>query len=194
VILLAINTASKESAIALIESGIVLGEDSWGAAANETEKLLPNLQALLQKGKKKWQDLEGIFVTKGPGAYTSLRVGIAVANSAAWVLKLPMFSADVFEVWEKRLTLDRQIAPHAIVVDIGRGNYRLTGDTHSYSLEELIDLGKPCYGELPDDFKTKAEVDFSFGQGVANFDFWKLSKEKMIQPLYSNPPNITLKK
>src|SRR3989338_5376570 len=105
-LIIAINTASRESALALLQDNRVLGEVAWPSNANESTKVLPELESLLKDAKKTWNDLTHVFVIKGPGAYTSLRVGITIANGIAWTLKRPMLTATVFELWEHRLSHD----------------------------------------------------------------------------------------
>lgn len=92
-LIVAIDTASLESAIAVLEinPGRVLGEESWHSNRNESERVLPGLDRLLKEAKKSWDEVEGVLVVRGPGSYTSLRVGITIANTIAWVRKIPMW-------------------------------------------------------------------------------------------------------
>ena len=90
-LILAINTASKESALALVEknlssgdSGGVLAEQSWASNANESQKLLPGVLEMFKETGRGWEDLDEVFVVEGPGAYTSLRVRVVIANAIAW--------------------------------------------------------------------------------------------------------------
>lgn len=100
-LIVAIDTASLESAIAVLEiegsshPARVLGEESWHSNRNESERVLPSLDRLLKEAKKSWDDVEGVFVVRGPGSYTSLRVGITIANTIAWVRKIPMWGAEL---------------------------------------------------------------------------------------------------
>lgn len=57
-------------------------------------KLLKNPQVQIQfhpKGAKlNWELLEGIEVETGPGSFTGIRVGVAVANSLGYSLGIPV--------------------------------------------------------------------------------------------------------
>ncbi|MFA5070542.1 MAG: tRNA (adenosine(37)-N6)-threonylcarbamoyltransferase complex dimerization subunit type 1 TsaB [Patescibacteria group bacterium] len=57
---------------------------------NEAEKLLPLIDDLLKKSKSRLADLKAIFVAVGPGPFTSLRIGITIANTLAYSLKIPV--------------------------------------------------------------------------------------------------------
>lgn len=104
-LIVAIDTASLESAIAVLDInldssqspslGKIWGEESWHSNRNESERVLPGLDRLLKEAGKSWEDVEGVFVVRGPGSYTSLRVGITIANTIAWVKKIPMWGVEL---------------------------------------------------------------------------------------------------
>ncbi len=181
-LILAINTASKESALALIEDSRVLAEHSWASNANESQNLLPGILEMFEKTGKKWGDLEEVFVVNGPGAYTSLRVGVVIANAIAWQLKIPMRSTDVFEIWEQRIP-----AGGIATIQAGRDKYLIRGEDTSQLIEELQKLGKPLYGEAP----GAGEITKTFGEAVALLDLKKLKKQDLVEPYYVRPPDIT---
>ena len=52
--------------------------------------LLPLIDEVLKKNKIKLTDLTEIQVHEGPGSYTGLRVGAAVANALSYFLKIPV--------------------------------------------------------------------------------------------------------
>ena len=98
---LAINSAMPQTAVALLSMGKspqLLGEKSWQSARNESAKILPALEALLQKNKKSWSDLQAIFVVIGPGPFTGLRVGVTIANVIAWSTNSKIFTAKLAEL------------------------------------------------------------------------------------------------
>lgn len=55
-----------------------------------SQSLLPLIQTILQKHQIEPQQLTGIRVLTGPGSYTGLRVGVAVANALAFSLGIPV--------------------------------------------------------------------------------------------------------
>ncbi|MFA6436081.1 MAG: tRNA (adenosine(37)-N6)-threonylcarbamoyltransferase complex dimerization subunit type 1 TsaB [Candidatus Gracilibacteria bacterium] len=196
-LLLCLNTASKQSAIALIENNRVLAENEWVSAANESEKVLPGLEQVLADSGKTWDDLTHMVVVEGPGGYTSLRVGITIANAIAWVKKIPMFNVNVFEIWENRLSKKAQKEPHAIAIAAGRDQWLVKGKI--MTLEELKTLEMPCYGEVPEDISGNANANphavemASFGEALIQIDFQNRSTVKSVQPVYTRPPLITKK-
>ena len=187
-LIIALNTASKESALALLQDDRVLGEVTWLSNANESTKVLPGLEELLKNAGKTWEDLTHIFVIKGPGAYTSLRVGITIANGMAWTLKRPMLTTTIFELWEHRLSHDARQTPHLIAIAAGRDFYQIPNDPTRYTLEQLTADKKPIYGEIPDAPKTA----HTFGQAVLAF-LPQVKETDHVEPVYAQAPTITTK-
>ena len=55
-----------------------------------SQVLLPLIEKILAEEKKDFKDLEAIEVETGPGSFTGLKVGAAVANSLAFALGIPV--------------------------------------------------------------------------------------------------------
>lgn len=196
-LILAFNTAAKENSLALLNEKRVLEEANWISENNDSAKVLPEAVRLLEQAGKSWNDLTAIFVVKGPGSYTRLRVGITIANSLAWILKIPMQTADVFELWENRIALKERSRNHAVVIGAGRGRYLFQAPETSLRMETLDDIeamGYPCYGEVPSESRLFRSVTRSFGEAVIDLARRSLPTVPQVNPVYFQPPNITLAK
>lgn len=55
-----------------------------------SQVLLPLIKQLLEENKLNFKDLKAIEVETGPGSFTGLKVGVAVANALAFALKVPV--------------------------------------------------------------------------------------------------------
>lgn len=60
------------------------------ARKEASQKLLPFIVETLDKEKKTLEDVTEIEVALGPGSFTGLRVGVAIAQTLAWVLDIPL--------------------------------------------------------------------------------------------------------
>jgi len=58
--------------------------------SDKSQQVLDLINQILKKNKKRLEDLTEIEVETGPGSFTGLRVGISVANTLAWILKIPV--------------------------------------------------------------------------------------------------------
>lgn len=58
--------------------------------ADKSQQVLGLINEILKMNKKTLKDITEIEVEAGPGSFTGLRVGVAVANGLAWTLKVPV--------------------------------------------------------------------------------------------------------
>lgn len=92
---LALHTTTGELGIAIINRQRLCRFQSWDLgrdlANNLQEKLGQFLPPLL------WQDLDFMAVAKGPGSFTSTRIGIVTAKTIAQQLDIPVFGVSTLE-------------------------------------------------------------------------------------------------
>ncbi len=66
--------------------------------SNKTQIILPMIDEILKKHSLKPEDLSEIQVNAGPGSFTGLRIGLAIANAMSFVLKIPVNGKKAGEV------------------------------------------------------------------------------------------------
>ena len=81
---LAFDTATGEATSALVDDDEVLGE-----RVSCAQTLLEDVDALLRQAGAHPRDLDRLVVGIGPGSFTGLRIGLAVARGLALSLDLP---------------------------------------------------------------------------------------------------------
>lgn len=86
--ILAIESASVTASCAVADDEKVLGEYTLRHKKTHSEKLMPLIEDLMQELGLKLNDIDVIAVSQGPGSYTGLRIGAAIAKSLA-------FAADI---------------------------------------------------------------------------------------------------
>ncbi|PLT31431.1 tRNA (adenosine(37)-N6)-threonylcarbamoyltransferase complex dimerization subunit type 1 TsaB [Peribacillus deserti] len=94
---LAIDTSNYVMGIALIEEGKVLGEYITNLQKNHSVRVMPCIEALLNECSVKPTELDKIVVAKGPGSYTGVRIGVTIAKTLAWTLKIPLAGVSSLE-------------------------------------------------------------------------------------------------
>ncbi len=87
--LLAIETATETVSVALDLNGEVL-ERYQHAPRQHAELLLPWVEQLLAEAGISFASLDAIAFSRGPGSFTSLRIGIGVVQGLAWASDLPV--------------------------------------------------------------------------------------------------------
>ncbi|GIW61417.1 MAG: hypothetical protein KatS3mg089_0269 [Patescibacteria group bacterium] len=73
-------------------------EDVEEGEGSSSQRLLPLIVKILSKHNLSFQDLTGIEVNLGPGSFTGLRVGVAVANALGTLLRIPINGKPVGEL------------------------------------------------------------------------------------------------
>lgn len=90
--ILYINTSSSENIFLSLFMNKKIFHYSLEICKGEmSTKLLESIEKFLKEHALDIYKINAICVYTGPGPYTSLRVGIANANTLAWVLNIPIF-------------------------------------------------------------------------------------------------------
>jgi tRNA threonylcarbamoyladenosine biosynthesis protein TsaB len=97
-ILLAIDTSTRTIGIALYNGIQVLGERNWTSPDFHTAELAPAVADLFSKGKLQAGDLAALAVAIGPGSFTGLRIGLALAKGLALAQNLPIIGIPTLDV------------------------------------------------------------------------------------------------
>jgi len=87
--LLSIETSSDACSVALHCDGTTV-EFHRHAPMRHAELLLPAVRSLLDKADLSLERLDAIACGRGPGSFTSLRIGIGVVQGLAWGAGLPV--------------------------------------------------------------------------------------------------------
>ncbi len=87
--LLAIETATETCSVALAVNGEVL-ERYQHAPRQHAELLLPWVGLVLKEADIGFKSLDAIAFSRGPGSFTSLRIGIGVVQGLAWASNRPV--------------------------------------------------------------------------------------------------------
>ncbi len=116
-IILGLRTDKPEAELYLLNNEGEVGRIFWQAHRQLSDTLLKKIDELLLAHDCTQADLEGLVVYKGPGSFTGLRIGIAVANAMAYSLKLPVVGSEGDGWLENGLSLlkagqnDTQVVP-----------------------------------------------------------------------------------
>ena len=94
---LGIDTSTRVSSVALCDGEKILGEVDSNVGMTHSEGLVPQLEVLLERTHIQKSELELIAVSRGPGSFTGLRIGMATAEALAYSLKIPLRAVDTLE-------------------------------------------------------------------------------------------------
>jgi len=95
---LAIDTTTAVCSAALAKGERLLAEITTNIPRTHSQRLLPLVDALFQETGLTPADLELLAVSRGPGSFTGLRIGIATIKGLGLALGLPVVGASSLQV------------------------------------------------------------------------------------------------
>ena len=111
--ILNIETATKNCSVSLAKNGeTILCKEIAEQGYSHAEKLHVFIEEILKETGIGVNDLNGIAVSKGPGSYTGLRIGVSSAKGLCYALGIPLISVDTLQVLAKKVVVkDGLIVP-----------------------------------------------------------------------------------
>ena len=89
--LLGIKTDNPVAELVLLaDDGKAIEKTTWQADRTLARDLLKKINELLERQNSRFADLRGLFVYKGPGSFTGLRIGLTVMNTLAYSEHIPV--------------------------------------------------------------------------------------------------------
>lgn len=88
--LLAVDTATKACSVAISRGDILAAEMTMVNRQTHSRHLLSMIQHVLARAQLKLSDLDGFVVTKGPGSFTGLRIGVSTVKGLAMAVGRPL--------------------------------------------------------------------------------------------------------
>lgn len=94
---LAVDTSTSVTAVAVTEGARVLAEDATPSQERHGAVILPRIQAVLASASLQLADVDLLAVGIGPGSFTGLRVGLATVKGLAFALAKPVCGVSSLE-------------------------------------------------------------------------------------------------
>lgn len=96
-LILQIETATDICSVVLAQNGKAIGSVNDAGARNHASVLVPAIQHLIQSAGLKMEHIDAVAVSKGPGSYTGLRIGVATAKGICFALEKPLIAINTLE-------------------------------------------------------------------------------------------------
>lgn len=165
--ILCLETATTNCSVALSINGEVIAiKEDYDVKYSHAERLHKYIEEVLAIAKVKKEQLSAIAVSKGPGSYTGLRIGVSAAKGLCYALDIPLLSIPTldslsYQVDDKEAQyiismLDaRRMEVYSAVYD---GNHKQVRETQAQILEST------SFEKYLEDGKV-----YFIGNGVAKF-------------------------
>ena len=102
-ILLGIETATKVCSIALSKDNELLAIEELGGEYSHAENVTNFIDKVVKKASINFSDIDAIAVSKGPGSYTGLRIGVSSAKGLCYALNKPLIAIDTLQAMALRM-------------------------------------------------------------------------------------------
>ena len=155
-IVLAADTSLPLLSVALLRDGALLGAMAMEGKGSRNEKLLPAIDWLLQETGIARESVDLFAVTRGPGSFTGVRIGLATIQGLALVLGKPICAMSTHEA------IAFEMGDATILDDAGRGEFymsRFEGGREA--------VAPHLASQVPDDGRAVTVADFVQNHNVA---------------------------
>jgi len=107
-IILNIETATKNCSVSLTKKGhIIASKELNDGAYSHGENLHVFIENLISESKMTFSDIEAIAVSKGPGSFTGLRIGVSSAKGLCFSLEIPLIAVDTLASLARSIEVKR---------------------------------------------------------------------------------------
>jgi tRNA threonylcarbamoyladenosine biosynthesis protein TsaB len=139
--LLAIDTATQIMSLALHSGDTILSEVTMKIGRNHSAYLAPMVHQIMEQSDVTADKLTAMAVSIGPGSYTGLRIGVALAKGMAAVNKIPLIGLSTLDSIAAGQTYYNTRNTLVVVVPAGRG--RVISGTYRAKKGRWIANGEP---------------------------------------------------
>jgi len=107
-LILNIETTTTNCSVSLSKKGetLVLRED-YNVNYSHAESLHVFIDEVVKSAKIDLSNIDAIAVSKGPGSYTGLRIGVSAAKGLCYALDKPLISVSTLESLSHQIKIDR---------------------------------------------------------------------------------------
>ena len=95
---LLLDSSNTSLTVGLASEKELIDYTSYEAWQTQSEHMIPEINALLEKHNVNKNDFVGIIVSIGPGSYTGVRIAITIAKVMAVALSVPVYPVSALQI------------------------------------------------------------------------------------------------
>ena len=95
--ILNIETSTEVCSVSLAKNGELLFEEESTEGLNHSELLTVFIENIFKENNIDFETLDAVAVSKGPGSYTGLRIGVSVAKGLCYALNKPLIAISTLD-------------------------------------------------------------------------------------------------
>ena len=107
-IILNIETATKNCSVCIAKNGNIIAiKELNNGNYSHAEVLHPFIVDILNEANLSSKEIDAVAVSKGPGSYTGLRIGVSAAKGLCFAFDKPLISIDTLTSLSYSISLDK---------------------------------------------------------------------------------------
>lgn len=109
-LILSIETTTTNCSVSLSKEGETLHlKEDYNTNYSHAEQLHVFIENVLKESKIERSQLDAIAVSKGPGSYTGLRIGVSAAKGLCFALNIPLISISTLEALANQVNVNNGV-------------------------------------------------------------------------------------
>jgi len=163
--ILHIETATDICSVVLAENGVVVAEKTSEPIRDHASSLAVYIDEVLKVSGVKPSDLKAIAVSKGPGSYTGLRIGVSTAKGLCYALNIPLIAISTTQSMAQLFYLKNSEYNGYVVPLLDARRMEVYGAIYNQQLEEV----HPIVAEIlhSDSFSFQSTISYTLiGSGA----------------------------
>ena len=115
-LILLLETATTSCSVALSENGELIALKELNERNIHASNITLFIDEVMNRAAKKYADLDAVAISKGPGSYTGLRIGVSTAKGLCFALDIPLLGINTLEAMAAGLILQMDIPDSALLL------------------------------------------------------------------------------
>ena len=114
-----IDTSTLYLNVAIIDNNTIVFNHKEKVEKDMSSKIIPIIDEGFKNCSFSIKDINKIFIVNGPGSFTGIRIGVTVAKTIAWTLKIDLIPLSSLEFIASTASNKKYLVP---MIDARRGN------------------------------------------------------------------------
>ncbi|MFM2156408.1 MAG: hypothetical protein RL516_1157 [Bacteroidota bacterium] len=157
--ILHIETATDICSVVLADNGVVVAEKTSEPIRDHASSLAVYIDEVLKASGVNPSDLKAIAVSKGPGSYTGLRIGVSTAKGLCYALNIPLIAISTTQSMAQLFYLKNSEYNGYVVPLLDARRMEVYGAIYNQQLEEV----HPIVAEIlhSDSFSFHSTINYT---------------------------------
>ena len=188
--ILSIDTSTRISSVAIHKQGELVCESINRIENSHAESLPSAIKGVLAECRMEFKDLSAVAISKGPGSYTGLRIGVSMAKGICYGNDIPLMGISTLKSMALEVISSKNISG-ILCPMIDARRMEVYCQFFDDELEELSQVQAMIIDENSLDNWTQKEQVYYFGDGAKKcVEILNNPKITLIEDVYPYAKNI----